>query len=157
MKLLPPRQAKRRQKHPNGRPSFYCEAFAEQSRQLCLLGYTDEGLAAFFDISQRTLNKWKLKHPGFVQSIAAGKARADAQVANALWHRALGSRGVPADVRAAEFWLRNRQPALWRDKHTLEHTGPAGGPIQVEDMSAAEIDRELIRLGALNSNGRIAE
>ncbi|MOA55620.1 hypothetical protein D3C78_1794470 [compost metagenome] len=36
----------------------------------------------------------------------------------------------PPDTPAASLWLRNRQPAKWRDKIQTEHSGPDGGPIQ---------------------------
>lgn len=37
------------------------------------------------------------------------------------------SQKVPADPGAAKLWLTNRQPAKWRDKQALEHSGPNGG------------------------------
>lgn len=36
---------------------------------------------------------------------------------------------IPADVTAAIFWLKNRNPQEWRDRH--EVTGDDGGPLQV--------------------------
>src|SRR5262249_15534732 len=65
--------------------------------------------------------------------IKDGKASADARVAHALYTRALGyeypdfhvgARGLvtsvmrhcPGDVAAQIFWLKNRQPRLWRDR-----------------------------------------
>jgi hypothetical protein len=35
------------------------------------------------------------------------------------------------DTTAAIFWLKNRKPDDWRDRQQHEHSGPAGGPIQV--------------------------
>ncbi|MCV5597561.1 hypothetical protein OFN66_28085, partial [Escherichia coli] len=45
------------------------EAYAEQARKLCLLGYTDAELADFFEVSESTINKWKLDYPKFSESI----------------------------------------------------------------------------------------
>ncbi|MCV5625819.1 hypothetical protein OFN31_29725, partial [Escherichia coli] len=47
----------------------YQEAYAEQARKLCLLGYTDAELADFFEVSESTINKWKLDYPKFSESI----------------------------------------------------------------------------------------
>lgn len=38
----------------------------------------------------------------------------------------------PPDTAAAFIWLKNRRPDLWRDRKELEHTGPNGGPLQVQ-------------------------
>lgn len=51
------------------RPTKYQEAYAEQARKLCLLGYTDAELADFFEVSESTINKWKLDYPEFSESI----------------------------------------------------------------------------------------
>lgn len=133
-----------------GRPSDYRDEFVEQAYKLCLLGATDVEMAGFFGVSERTLNTWKQQKPGFLQSITRGKLLADASVAERLYHRALGyshpdvhvssyegditltdlTRHYPPDTQAASLWLRNRQPAKWRDKQDIEHTGKEGGPIE---------------------------
>lgn len=55
------------------RPTKYQEAYAEQARKLCLLGYTDAELADFFEVSESTINKWKLDYPEFSESIKKGR------------------------------------------------------------------------------------
>ncbi|MES1763769.1 hypothetical protein ACKWMU_12765, partial [Escherichia coli] len=57
------------------RPTKYQEAYAEQARKLCLLGYTDAELADFFEVSESTINKWKLDYPEFSESIKKGMNR----------------------------------------------------------------------------------
>lgn len=132
-----------------GRPSSYVEAYAEQARKLCLLGATDKEMADFFRVSEQTLNAWKGAHPAFLESITRGKMLADANVAQKLYHRALGYshdavkifqvdgaplivpyvEHYPPDTPAASLWLRNRQPAKWRDKLDHEVTGKDGTPL----------------------------
>lgn len=51
------------------RPTKYQEAYAEQARKLCLLGCTDAELADFFEVSEATINNWKLEYPEFLESI----------------------------------------------------------------------------------------
>ncbi|MEZ2795613.1 terminase [Escherichia ruysiae] len=134
------------------RPTKYQEAYAEQARKLCLLGYTDDELADFFEVSEATINNWKLEYPEFLESIKKGKAVADAEVSDRLYQRAMGfvapdidirvienrivetplEKYYPPDTTAAIFWLKNRQKDKWRDKVDHELTGKDGGAIQIE-------------------------
>ena len=142
-------------KAPVGRPSKYKPEYAEQARKLCLLGYTDAELAAFFEVNTDTVNEWKVVHLEFSVSICKGKVIADADIAESLYHRAKGYSHVEDDIRtlavgggqseivitptvkhyppdttAASLWLRNRQGGKWRDKTEQEITGKDGGAIQ---------------------------
>lgn len=128
------------------RPTKYQEAYAEQARKLCLLGYTDAELADFFEVSEATINNWKLEHPEFLESIKKGKAVADGDVASNLYHRAMGytakekreektaegfkevdaEKHIPGDVTAMIFWLKNRQKEKWREKQDVNHTSDDG-------------------------------
>jgi hypothetical protein len=133
-----------------GRPTSYKQEYAEQAYKLCLLGATDTKLADFFGVSESTLNLWKQAHPKFSESMSSGKDQADAEIAQALFHRAKGyshpevdvrvvaseivqtplTKHYPPDTQAASLWLRNRQPRLWRDKVDMELTGRDGGPLE---------------------------
>jgi hypothetical protein len=44
---------------------------------------------------------------------------------------------IPPDVIACIFWLKNRRPELWRDKHDVEHSGEVG----IADRFAAALAR----------------
>lgn len=137
------------------RPSSFKPEYSEQARKLCLLGATDAELADFFEVSVRTVLRWKAEHEEFCQALKAGKDVADARVERSLYQRAVGyshdavkiflPRGAtepvyaayvehcPPDTTAAIFWLKNRQPDQWRDKQEHQHSGPDGGPIQISD------------------------
>lgn len=130
------------EKNKVGAPSLYKVEYNEQVYKLCLLGATDIEIADFFGIAKSTLNKWKHDFNEFMDSIKKGKEYADANVANKLYNRALGyehkedkifnDQGVPLivptvkhyppDTTAAIFWLKNRQPAKWREKQEVETT-----------------------------------
>jgi hypothetical protein len=121
-----------------GRPPLYKKEFAQQAYELCLLGLTDDEMARVFGVDARTINRWKVDHPEFCQSIKDGKDVADAKVASRLFKRAMGyehqavkivadaktkeehiveyTERYPPDTAAAIFWLKNRQKAKWRDK-----------------------------------------
>ena len=119
-----------------GRPSKYKEEYAEQARKLCLLGATDAKLADFFEVDEATINRWKHDFPEFCKSLKAGKMQADAEIAESLFNRAKGyvapdidikmyegqiietpyMKHYPPDATSMIFWLKNRQPDLWREK-----------------------------------------
>ena len=91
-------------------------------------------------------------------SITRGKAEADGDVAEKFYRRAMGysheavkifmpagcsepvyapyTEHSPPDTQAESLWLRNRQPARWRDKQEHEHTGRDGAPL-VEQVDTA--------------------
>src|SRR5262245_21521774 len=77
-------------KHPGGRPSKYTSEMAVQAEKLCRLGATDQELADFFDVTEQTINNWKHQFPEFFESIKRGKVESDAEVADRLYHRAVG-------------------------------------------------------------------
>lgn len=74
---------------PVGRPSSFQEEYIVQTQKLCALGATDEEIADFFDISRRTLSRWKTTYPEFVEALRRGKDAADDRVEDSLYHRAL--------------------------------------------------------------------
>lgn len=132
---------KEKVKKKNGRPTAYKEEYNEQVRKLCLLGATDERIGNFFNVSEATVNNWKIQHPRFFESIREGKEVADANVANALYNKAIGfshkemkvfnnqgeilthevDKHYPPDTGAAFIWLKNR--GGWKDKQEVEHSG----------------------------------
>jgi hypothetical protein len=136
-----------------GRPSDYKPEFCEEARKLCEGGATDIEVADALEISAATLYRWKAKHPEFCEALKAGKTVADERVERSLYAKATGysfdavkifmpagakepvyapyREHVAPDTTAAIFWLKNRRPDLWRDKHDHEHGGKDGGPIVV--------------------------
>ena len=134
-----------------GRPTKYNPLYhPKMAFKLALLGAIDKELADIFEISESTLNLWKSEHSKFSESIKRGKLTADAQVAGRLFQKACGYsqketkvfqyEGEPIivpvvkhygpDTAASIFWLKNRQPAKWRDKVDLTHaTDPDNPPV----------------------------
>ena len=130
-----------------GRPTDYRKEYAEQAYKLCLLGATNDELADFFDVATSTIHYWRNNFPQFSDAIKRGKEKADAEVAQSLYRRALGysheeekvfnnngeivthitNKHYPPDTAAAFIWLKNRQPNKWRDKHEI--TGENGEPL----------------------------
>jgi hypothetical protein len=117
-----------------GRGTKYRPEMKEQARNLALLGLIDTEIAAALGIGETTLNEWKKRHPEFRESLNSGKLLADAEVAAALFQRAVGyshpdthfsayegtvtatptTKYYPPDTKAAMHWLHNRQMRLWK-------------------------------------------
>ncbi|HRI77396.1 MAG TPA: helix-turn-helix domain-containing protein [Alphaproteobacteria bacterium] len=74
-----------------GRPSSYRAEYAKQVYKLALLGLIDREMSEFFEVSEQTFNAWKKDFPEFLESIRAGKMKADAEVAAKLHERACGA------------------------------------------------------------------
>lgn len=128
---------------PAGRPTRYSTKYPEQAAKLCTLGATDEDLANFFGVKRQTITRWKGRYPEFCVAIKNSKADLDAQVERSLHHRAMGyshpeekvfnnageiithntTKHYPPDATSMIFWLKNRQPAKWRDKHDHHISG----------------------------------
>jgi hypothetical protein len=131
-------------RHPGGRPNKFKPEYIEQARKLCQLGHTDPELAGFFEVHLQTINNWKVKYPEFLDALKAGKQVADSRVERSLYQRAVGynyeavkifmpagranpvyapyTEHVPPDVTAGIFWMKNRDPAHWRDNQQIEHS-----------------------------------
>lgn len=155
------------------RPSGYDPAFADQAVKLCKLGATDDEIADFFDVSVRTIYRWKHDHEEFCQALKAGKAEADERVQRSLYHNATGyayteqqaikvkveahkevvevvdvERHKPSDTTAAIFWLKNRRSDDWRDKREV-----AVRDDRTEDQIDAAIERRLEKLAETGEAG----
>ena len=128
--------------HPGGRPSLYKPEYCDLAYKFCLLGATDADLARMLEVEESTINNWKKDFPEFLESLKRGKEIADANVAKALYHRAIGFKHddvevkvvangdnmgsrielvpvekiYPPDTGAAMAWLKNRQKDKWQDK-----------------------------------------
>lgn len=145
-----------------GRPTAYKADYAKQAEKLCQLGATDRDIAAFFEVTEQTINRWKLAHPEFCASIKVGKEAADERVVQSLYRKATGYsfdsekvfqnageiirapvvEHVPPSDTAAIFWLKNRRKDDWRDKSEVEHG--------VTDELAAVIAARRAKIAKLN-------
>ncbi|RLJ33879.1 hypothetical protein CLU97_3368 [Chryseobacterium sp. 7] len=147
----------------DGAPTKYKEEYNEQVRKLCLLGSTDKDIADFFEVTETTINNWKLEYPNFFESIKEGKEYADANVADRLYQRALGfehdseeikviegdikrvaiRKVYPPDPTSAIFWLKNRKSKAWRDKQDNE---PEEKPSTLDYSKLTDEELETLRL-----------
>ena len=145
-----------------GRPTKYKSAYCRTAAFLCALGATDDTLAAYFRVTEKTIIEWRAKHPKFLQSITKAKEDADNVIEKSLFQRAKGfvhedtdiravavGGGVseivktpiiktyPPDTGAAIFWLKNRRPKQWRDKQEVALQNADGSNLIPPEMIEA--------------------
>lgn len=86
------KKAKRKAKNKGGRPTKYKPEFVVIAGELCRKkGYTDKNLAAHFKVSESTIDDWKKRYPGFLESLKKGKDEFDTRIVEqALLKRAVG-------------------------------------------------------------------
>jgi len=125
---------------PNGRKTLYKPEYDQIAFNFYVLGADNTKLAEYFEVDQKTLNEWMHKHPTFLHAVKEGRDLSSSNVAGALYKRAMGmhyeedqvlSNGevvrvkkyLPPDTRAMQFYLRNKNSQLWKDKHEVEITG----------------------------------
>lgn len=139
-----------------GRPPKYKPEYASQAQEICeRFGATDYDLARIFKVTQRTVERWKLKYPEFCRALKIGKDGPDDRVERALFTRAVGyhhdavkifmpagakkpvyAKYVehhPPDVTACAIWLNNRRPDKWRQK-------PEGNAEEGEERAARVLE-----------------
>lgn len=142
------------EKRAVGRPSDYQPGFCQAIQQHAAIiaeGGTDSAIAEALSVDVRTVYRWKDEHPEFLEACQAVKAHVDDRVEASLFKRGIGyshaavkifmptgagapvyadyTEHYPPDTAAASLWLRNRRPAVWRDR--IEHTGADGGPLEI--------------------------
>ena len=113
-------------------------------------GLTNEQIAGNIGITAKTLYEWQNKYSKFREALKRGKEVVDRMVENALLKAALGyeyeeevidNKGRKHTVKKYEkpnttaliFWLKNRKPEQWRDKHEHKIEGTQQVVI-VEDL-----------------------
>jgi transcriptional regulator with XRE-family HTH domain len=138
-----------KEKKAKGRPSIFNDAVKEQVVKMYEMGLSDAQVAGLIGVTPQTIGNWK-KDESFFESLKEAKLLADECVEACLYKRATGYthreekvfcnangevtkvetvKHYAPDVTAQIFWLKNRQPAQWREKQEVEVTG---NPIQIK-------------------------
>jgi len=128
---------KPKRKNARGKPwvAKWNDDRCRQVYEIALLGATEPDICRIMDIHSRTFETWKQNKPEFLAALQDGRDKADAKVAKALFHRAIGyshpdvhisnykgevtitqiMKHYPPDSYAALQWLKIRQRILWSD------------------------------------------
>lgn len=116
-----------------GRPTKFNEAIQSKMLELFEKGKTVKQIAEIIGVSIQTIHNWKNQYPDFLYALRESRQIADELVVASVFNRAIGYshpeekvfcyegsiythntlKQYPPDMKAAEFWLRNRQPDLW--------------------------------------------
>jgi hypothetical protein len=148
-----------------GRPSKWRDVFVERGRELAEAGATDREIARELGVAASTFYSFCLNHPEFSDAVKVGKIKTDDRVERSLYDRATGyayteqqaikvkdgaqkerveivevERYMPPDTTSMIFWLKNRRPDEWRDKHEIDHSGT----VTVDHREAAQAEVQEI-------------
>jgi DNA-binding XRE family transcriptional regulator len=120
-----------------------------QVTALASFGLPQEDIAEFIGVSHVTLRKY------YQPELKLSAIKANAAVGEYLFSLASGHAlkqgATHGDCKtAAMFWAKTRMG--WRETSRLEHSGPEGGPMQMQDVTPRErIAGKLTRIAAAAS------
>jgi len=157
-----------------GQPTKYKVEYNKQVEKLCKLGATDKEIGDFFNVTETTINNWKIKEPEFFESIKRGKIEADMNVADSLYKRAMGYehdevhitsfqgeitktpivKHYAPDTTAIMAWLNNRRPDQYRSKQYVESSNTNHNVNEdVTKLTSEERKARIKELMEKNKNG----
>lgn len=131
-------------------------------------GLIDEQIAHNLGVAYSTFREYKKQFPALAAALKRGKDVVDREVENALLKRALGyeykevteelingqlqvtkvvTKQVPPDTTAQIFWLKNRKPDVWRDRHEVGHSGNVEITRAMKELTDEEL-RKLLTLAS---------
>jgi len=158
-----------KKKRGPGQPTKLTPSVKEKISFLSRKGFTDAEMAMCVDVTEQTFNNWKKQQPAFFESLSDWKKKPNKEVERSLFERACGyehpetksqyvagegwqqitvTKHYPPDPTSMIFWLKNRQPAKWRDKTDLDLN-------QTVDLNLSEKDKDLFRKAAKEISQRV--
>jgi hypothetical protein len=99
-----------------GRPQFEITTeVIKKAHSLATRGLTEHQIATSIGCCQDTLIEKKKQYSELSEAIKKGKLAGVADVTNALYEKAMSG-----NVTAMIFFLKNRDPENWKDKHEVK-------------------------------------
>ena len=131
--------------HAGGRPTKYDAKYhVPWAQGLAMRGATMQQIAEEMDVALSTMYKGRDEHAECSDALNEGRQQADLRVERSLYERAMGGesketkkvidvvdgqpvvkrieevkRKLSPDTTACIFWLKNRNPAMWRDRQDI--------------------------------------
>jgi len=146
-----------------GRPSKLTPDDKRKILNLAKFGLTDKQLCEGFGINESTLTRCKQRDAEFCTSLKRNKGIADELVKQSLFKKAVGyeyfeehvnkdgavrcKKVAHPDTLACIFWLKNRQPEDWKDRH--EHDlgkGTVDAAFSFAKLFSQRRESETVRL-----------
>jgi hypothetical protein len=132
---------------------------------MCLIGLTNADLAEVFEVNEHTITLWMQTREDFADAIFRGRVEADANVAYALYRRAIGYtyedvhistyqgeavvvpviKHMHPDVFAAKTWLSVRQRERWANVQKFETSSTIDVNFKKDINELTEADREILK------------
>ena len=151
-----------------GTPTKYTPEYCDKAREVCKSGTTNQQLADALGVGKTTIDRWLVKYPEFRAAVEAGRGVADKRVEFSLYERAIGGysyaerkehrnakgeitrvetihKHLAPDTLAMIFWLKNRRPDLWRDKHEQVIENKGATPEMTDHEKMARINEIMAR------------
>ena len=138
--------------NPIGRPSLKTEERLVKLLELSRQPKTNQQIAEIIGVDPTTVGRWLKQDLELCMAVREFKQEADEMVVASLYKTAVGfeyqeqtetDKGVytnlkysKPDVRAQQFWLKNRQPKQWKDRVELVHE--ATGKLMIESDDGKE-------------------
>lgn len=142
-----------------GHTSPYLPEFDRVAQVMCEAGATDFELGRAFNVSERSIIKWRQTIPSFGAAAQTGKEPCDERVKRSLYQRAVGYdvtsekvfnvggklvrvkliEHIPPDPQCMLKWLHNRKPEEWRDQQQLKILPPT-----VKELSDWELAKSIL-------------
>lgn len=154
-----------------GRPSKYethVKPYLKQIEQWVRNGLTEEEIAMKCNVAYSTFREYKKQYSALADALKSNRELADLEVEAALFKRAIGyeynevtkelvngelvvtkvvTKQVPPDTTAQIFWLKNRKPDVWRDRHEVGHSGNVEITRAMKELTDEEL-RKLLTLAS---------
>ncbi len=157
--------------------SLYRPYMAQETYKFALLGFTIHDLALWYGVDEKIFVQWLDQYEELREAYYRGGEYADANVAVSTYKAANGYshpetkffqhegrvikvetiKHYPPDIKAAKFWLLNRQrkSGRWVGENKLELSGPNGGPIELtpkpKSIDLSDVDDkqlfEMLKIG----------
>lgn len=108
------------------KPYEITQEIIDECEELATRGLSNLQIITVLRISETTFYNKQKEYPELEEAIKRGRHRGPANVANALYDKAVGG-----DVNAIKFYLKNRNRDHWPDTAQHEHSGNNGGPVEI--------------------------
>lgn len=128
-----------RSQRTRGCKSTYDDEILPEVIELVSQGATSREIAQRLGVDPSTFWRWQQAYPQLRNAVKQAKDVQDERVVDALRINAV----LEGNVTAQIFWLKNRQPELWRDRKETEIIVP------VDEDTAAQLDSRSAALAAL--------
>lgn len=111
-------------KGPGGRPTDYRPEYCDTVEDLMQSGFSKMAAAGACGVCYQTFKTWMGVHPEFLAAVKRGEAKRVMKLETDLLSAETGPQ-----VTSRIFALKNAAPEEWKDRQSLEHSGPDGEPI----------------------------